>query len=381
MRPSVVKQKFYNMDALSKQNQFMIITGIFFAFTLCYGYLQELVTIHLFSRRFGLFLTLTQFLGYSLLGGLATQFRSISNTSAEMEDEQKNSDTEDAIVGDMQDRRVARQNSPQIPFKYAFALAFMQATMQALSNLSMRYLNYPAKVLFKSCRPLPVMIFAHFALNRRYKTIEWLAVLCMMLGLCTFVLADFATSPELSPIGILLITASLMFDAALLNLQEHCYATLNCSEEQVVFISFTGGSVALLLVCIASGELTSAFAFMRLRYAGTPVYVASSMLTLSICGFFGVVCIAALTRRFGALVAAITSTARKAMTMLLSFLFFPKPFTLAHGVSMLIFVIGMVLKTIKDKHNCANAASDFCEENTKEQLRTVKKRSESRNIP
>ena len=43
--------------------------------------------------------------------------------------------------------------------EYCVALAILQSSMQGLSNLSMRYLNYPAKVLFKSSRVLPTMLF------------------------------------------------------------------------------------------------------------------------------------------------------------------------------------------------------------------------------
>lgn len=35
----------------------------------------------------------------------------------------------------------------------------LQAVMQGLTNVSMMYLNYPAKVLFKSSRMVPIMCF------------------------------------------------------------------------------------------------------------------------------------------------------------------------------------------------------------------------------
>jgi hypothetical protein len=38
------------------------------------------------------------------------------------------------------------------------ALLAMQAAMQGLTNLSMRWLNYPAKMLFKSSRVIPTML-------------------------------------------------------------------------------------------------------------------------------------------------------------------------------------------------------------------------------
>lgn len=61
-------------------------------------------------------------------------------------------------------------------------------------------------------------------------------------------------------------------------------------------------------------------------------------------GFLGVSCVAALTKRFGALHSAITTTARKAVTLLLSFLVFPdKPFSVQHGVGAAVFILGLVV--------------------------------------
>lgn len=61
-------------------------------------------------------------------------------------------------------------------------------------------------------------------------------------------------------------------------------------------------------------------------------------------GFLGVSCVAALTKRFGALHSAITTTARKAVTLMLSFVVFPnKPFSVQHGVGAAVFIIGLVV--------------------------------------
>ena len=105
----------------------MACTSVLFLFTLFYGYLQELVSIHIFAREFGLFVTFLQFCGYAFFAFL--QWIS---------------------------REHKRNN---VPMQYCIALSVLQSSMQGLSNLSMRYLNYPAKVLFKSSRVLPTMLF------------------------------------------------------------------------------------------------------------------------------------------------------------------------------------------------------------------------------
>jgi len=102
-----------------------------------YGFLQEYMVIHVFERRLGIFLTLCQFSGYSSLAAL---------------------------------HRLIHADTPRrIPFGYYILLASLQALMQGLTNLSMRWLNYPAKMLFKSSRVIPTMLVGILIMKKRYK--------------------------------------------------------------------------------------------------------------------------------------------------------------------------------------------------------------------
>lgn len=65
-------------------------------------------------------------------------------------------------------------------------------------------------------------------------------------------------------------------------------------------------------------------------------------------GFLGMTCVAALTKRFGAITAAITATIRKAMTILLSYILFPseKVLTLGHIIGAGIFIAGLFIRAM-----------------------------------
>ena len=68
-------------------------------------------------------------------------------------------------------------------------------------------------------------------------------------------------------------------------------------------------------------------------------------------GYLGVSCVAALTKRFGALHSAITTTARKALTLMLSFIVFPnKPFSVQHLIGAAVFVFGLVVSEKREYH-------------------------------
>ena len=136
-----------------------------------------MVTIHIFERKFGLFVTLLQFSGYTFLAFL--QWLS----------------------------RDGKRNS--IPVAYCVSLAVLQASMQALSNLSIKYLNYPAKVLFKSSRVIPTMMFGVLFYGKRYSSSEYGVMGILVLGLVIFMGAESTTSPDFDPIGVALIISSL----------------------------------------------------------------------------------------------------------------------------------------------------------------------------
>lgn len=62
-------------------------------------------------------------------------------------------------------------------------------------------------------------------------------------------------------------------------------------------------------------------------------------------GFLGGSCAVALTKRFGALHSAITTTARKAVTLMLSFAYFQKAFTPQHLVGATVFMVGLMVSS------------------------------------
>ena len=67
-------------------------------------------------------------------------------------------------------------------------------------------------------------------------------------------------------------------------------------------------------------------------------------------GFFGSSCSAAITKNFGALTMSITSTARKATTLFLSFMFFDNNCTLEHLAGIVVFISALTAKSLRRKN-------------------------------
>lgn len=296
-----------NLTRFSKPVQFFVCVAGVFIFYLIYGYLQELIFSLEGFKPFGWYLTLVQFGLYSLFGLVELQL--------------------------IQDKR------RRIPGKTYMLIALLTVGTMGLSNTSLGYLNYPTQVIFKCCKLIPVMIGGVFIQGKRYNITDVSAALCMSLGLIWFTLADSKVAPNFNVTGVILISLALCADAAIGNVQEKAMKLHNGSNSEMVLYSYSIGFVYILVGLMLMGGLTPAATFCSLY----PLQTYGYAFLFSITGYFGISFVLALIKLFGALIAVTVTTGRKAMTIVLSFLFFTKPFTFQYVWSGLLVVLGIFL--------------------------------------
>ncbi|XP_077990937.1 adenosine 3'-phospho 5'-phosphosulfate transporter 2-like [Glandiceps talaboti] len=282
------------------------VVGVFF-FYIIYGYMQELIFKLEGMKPYGWYLTLVQFAFYSLFGMLEIQ------THAEKQ--------------------------RKIPLKTYVFLAFLTVATMGLSNTSVGYLNYPTQVVFKCCKLIPVMIGGVLIQGKRYSVIDVTAVMCMSVGLILFTLADVEVSPKFDQTGVILILMALCADAVIGNVQEKTMKHYHATNTEVVFYSYAIGFIYILCGLIVHGGLIDAYTF----FAKQPRQTYGYAFIFSVTGYLGISFVLALVKSFGALVAVTVTTCRKAVTMVLSFMFFTKPFTINYVWSGLIIVLGIML--------------------------------------
>ncbi|XP_029548620.1 adenosine 3'-phospho 5'-phosphosulfate transporter 2-like isoform X2 [Salmo trutta] len=305
-----------NLSSFNTATQFGICTAGVFLFHLLYGYLQELIFSMEGFKPFGWYLTLVQFGFYSLFGLVELQLT--------------------------QDKR------RRIPGKTYMIIAFLTVGTMGLSNTSLGYLNYPTQVIFKCCKLIPVMIGGIFIQGKRYNLADVSAALCMSLGLIWFTLADSKVAPNFNATGVLLISLALCADAAIGNVQEKAMKLHNGSSSEMVLYSYSIGFGYILTGLFGVGGLGPAVAFCSQH----PVTTYGYAFFFSLTGYFGISFVLALIKLFGALVTVTVTTGRKAMTIILSFMFFSKPFTFQYIWSGLLVLLGIFLNVYsknKDK--------------------------------
>ena len=82
------------------------------------------------------------------------------------------------------------------------------------SNTALKWVEYPRQVIFKSCKPIPVLIFGVLIGRKKYSIIKYLCVLTIVIGIALFMYKDGSTAknPEVGNvigIGESLLSVSL----------------------------------------------------------------------------------------------------------------------------------------------------------------------------
>ncbi|KAJ4777320.1 UDP-galactose transporter 2 [Rhynchospora pubera] len=242
------------------------------------------------------------------------------------------------------------------PWKTYVKLSAVLMGSNGLTKGSLAFLNYPAQIMFKSTKVLPVMIMGAFipGLRRKYPPHEYTSAILLVVGLILFTLADAQTSPNFSVIGVLMVSGALVMDAFLGNLQEAIF-TMNpdTTQMEMLFCSTVVGLPLLIPPMVFTGELVKAW-----NSCWQHPYVYAVLVFEAMATFVGQVSVLSLIALFGAATTAMVTTARKAVTLLLSYLIFTKPLTEQHVTGLLLISMGIILKLLpeyKDPHPPKNA--------------------------
>mmetsp|Transcript_47305 Transcript_47305/g.102723 ORF Transcript_47305/g.102723 Transcript_47305/m.102723 type:complete len:217 (-) Transcript_47305:471-1121(-) len=179
-------------------------------------------------------------------------------------------------------------------------------------------------------------------LHRRHGWLDIVGALCLVVGLCIFTLGDSTISPEWDPLGIPMVSVALLADALIGNVQEKVMRENGATQDEMVLYSHGVGAIYLFIVCFLNDQLTGG-----VIVCFKSPHVLFLILAFSVSGYFGVSFVMTLVGRFGAVIAVTVTSCRKALTIFLSFVFFPKPFSATYGVAVTVFFTGVALSTLE----------------------------------
>ncbi|KAJ8614218.1 hypothetical protein CTAYLR_001128 [Chrysophaeum taylorii] len=230
-------------------------------------------------------------------------------------------------------------------------LVVVIAISQGTGSVALAYVNYPVKVAFKSCKLVPTMLFSQLVTGARYSTTEYVAAVFMSLSLMVLGLADAdnGSRAKAQTVGFFLLAVAVCSDALIPNIQEKLLRQLKVPVGAMVVWSNFGSFVLIIFFIAATGELRSAVDYCR-AHRGT----ATLLFLQALSAYCGLRCYLNLVRNVSGVAGVLATSARKVLTLILSFVLFTKPFTHLHGLALLLLAAGVALAVIA-KHRAAAA--------------------------
>ena len=142
-------------------------------------------------------------------------------------------------------------------------IAFSYIGAMYSSNLALNYMSYPAQSLAKSCKMVPVMLMRIVVVGQRYQLHEYVQVLVITAGICSFMLfEDGAKSgKETSLIGFGLCLVSLLLDGFTGPTQERINAQHRPSMAQMMFFLNFWAILLVLTLLLLTGQLWTGLHF------------------------------------------------------------------------------------------------------------------------
>jgi len=230
--------------------------GVYSSFIL-HDYLQELIW-HLPGYRFPQFMTLFEFVSCTIFP-----------------------------AGEMALTRTGLSSGNPLQFG---VLACLILPSMLMGTAALAYVSYPVKVVAKSTKLLPTMIIGSMLLGRRFNTWHYLAALCLCVALGGFALCDAQGSDSNTTMtGVLLLGASLCFDAFIPNVQQKLLgnykgAGSRISEAEVMMFTNLFGCLLLLPASLFTGELQAAVDFLAHSPQALPLLLVSqSTVRINLC--------------------------------------------------------------------------------------------------
>lgn len=232
------------------------------------------------------------------------------------------------------------------------------------SNWALKWITYPMQMIFKSAKPISVMI-SGLLICKRYPIQRYAFVLIIVLGLFMFNYFEFDGSKKPAQVkqidedttnyqqyGIALLIFSLAMDGLLGAIRDKMRAIHAPTARQ--FMAGTNGySALLLIIAIAITGETKEFIPFGARHPEVLWHIGVFAGVCAIGQFFIFIMIAS----YGSLACSITTTVRKFFSILFSIVFFGNPSTPLQWVGTVLVFAGLFADAFfgKEKHKSNNS--------------------------
>jgi len=302
------RSHFRGIDSFSPPLQFAVLAAGVFLFFGLHNLLQEAI-MNVPGFTYGVMLGYTEVLGVAFCSFVERQF-------------------------------IAKERGRVAPLSAYPLLTICLLASSALSNMSLNYINFPTKVVFRSCKLIPTMMIASVIHKKIFSTMEYTCAVAICTGLILFAAADWELRPSFNPVGLGLVSLSVCADSILPNAQERLFG-LGSSRLEVTLYTNVFTLVVMTCTTLLSGDLLGALQqAMQNRQLAIYFTVYTFIAYLAISMHMSVV------KRFGGVAAVLLATGRKGMTLVLSFILFPKGFSWFYPAGAFLVLGGLAVSSL-----------------------------------
>jgi solute carrier family 35 (adenosine 3'-phospho 5'-phosphosulfate transporter), member B3 len=166
---------------------------------------------------------------------------------------------------------------------------------------------------------IPTMVIAMIYNKKKVHSFEFGFGFLISMGMVLFATADFQVYPKFNFVGIILVSVSVFADAFLPNFQERVFDH-GSSRIEVTFFTNILCLGAMTVAFGSTGDLTTA-----VSYALANPHALFLMTVYTFMAYIAITFHMALVKEFGGITTVLVGNTRKAITIVLSFVLFPKP--------------------------------------------------------
>ncbi len=233
------------------------------------------------------------------------------------------------------------QERPTEISKYQMLTLSCTSILSTVTSVrSLRYVIYPVQVLFKSCKPVPVMLFGAI-LGKKYPMKKYVNVAIITTGVALFMGGGTSTSKKdmgsaeaTTLIGGLLLTLSLCFDGATGAYEDKLMAVNNVEPFDLMFNIQLGKSLISFITLVITNGLDD---FLRTLTEG-----GFTLVLLGVTGALGQVFVFVTISRFGALNCALIGLVRKILSLILSFVLYGHTMNGFQTMGLMLAIASMI---------------------------------------
>eukprot|EP01038_Epipyxis_sp_PR26KG_P009742 gene9742-13108_t len=203
---------------------------------------------------------------------------------------------------------------------------------------SLRYVIYPVQVLFKSCKPVPVMVFG-IILGKKYPLRKYVNVIIITTGVALFMGGGNSTSKpgggsDSTLIGALMLSVSLCFDGATGAYEDKLMGNEHVGPFDLMYNIQLGKAVISFCALVATNGLREFI--LTINNGGIMLFL------LGLTGAIGQVFVFVTISKFGALNCALIGLVRKMLSLLLSFILYGHVLNAFQMVGLTLSITAMI---------------------------------------